>query len=262
MKLSKRTLILSVCAVLALTTTVFGTIAYLTGTDTVTNTFTVGKVDIDVDESVVDEDGNVLDEDGNPVYDEDGNPIVDEDGDGQPDNPPARTEDDDEGEEGNEYHLLPGETYVKDPTVTVEAGSEEAYVRVLVTVNRYSVLTGILGDGFDFFADFQATLGEGWTVNGDPTVDTTADTVTYEVRYADVVSEADADVVLPAVFSEFTVPGAFDSDDLAALTEEGETDPFAVIIEGHAIQTASFDSVDDAWAAFDAQMSGDETTGG
>lgn len=260
MKLSRRTIALALCTVLAMTTTVFGTIAYLTSTDTVTNTFTVGKVKIDLDETVVDENGNPLDENGNPIYDEDGNPLVDEDGDGVSDVPPARTEDSEEGgegeepaEEGNEYHMVPGQTYVKDPTVTVKAGSEESYVRVKVTVNRNSVLKTLLGDDYDFFTAFAAELGEGWELTGEPVEDADADTVTYELRYAETVAAGAEDVVLPAVFSEFTVPGALTGEDLEQLVAEGETDPFAVIVNGHAIQVATFEDADAAWLAFDEQ---------
>lgn len=261
MKFSRRTLALALCAVLAMTTTVFGTIAYLTSTDTVTNTFTVGKVKIDLDETVVDEDGNPLDEDGNRIYDDDGKPVVDEDGDGVSDVPPARTEDSEEGdgtgeqpaEEGNEYHMVPGQTYVKDPTVTVKAGSEESYVRVKVTVNRYSVLKTLLGDDFDFFTSFEAEIGEGWTLTGTPVEDATADTVTYELRYDEPVTAGEEDLVLPAVFSEFTVPGALTGEELEQLVAEGETDPFAVIVNAHAIQTATFEDADAAWLAFDEQ---------
>lgn len=277
MKLSKRTIALMVCAVLAMTTTVFGTIAYLTGTDTVKNTFTVGKVDIDVDEAVTDENGNPVDENGNVIgdtdgdgkpdgdyedgiYDENGKPVTDEDGDGKPDG--DRTDDPttEDEEEGNDYKLVPGETYTKDPTVTVKSGSEESYIRTKVTVTRLSVLKEALGDDFDFFTDFSAELGEGWTLFA-TTEDAEADSVTYEVRYDEPVEADAADVVLPPVFYEFTVPGVLDGDDLAALVEEGDTDPFAVVIEGNAIQTASFETVDDAWAAFDDQMNPDDTTG-
>jgi len=61
---------------------VFGTLAYLTATDTVTNTFTVGKVQITLDEAPVDANGETTD--GDRV-------------------------------KKNNYHLLPGHEYDKDP---------------------------------------------------------------------------------------------------------------------------------------------------
>ena len=69
MALSKRTLLMLVSVVLAISMSVFGTIAYLTSSAQATNTFTVGDVEITLDETEVDEDGN-------PKY------PVDTDGDG------------------------------------------------------------------------------------------------------------------------------------------------------------------------------------
>ena len=45
------------CALLLVAAGVFGTLAYLTGTDTVNNTFTVGSVKITLDEGQVTTDG-------------------------------------------------------------------------------------------------------------------------------------------------------------------------------------------------------------
>lgn len=94
--------ILAMVMALALTAAlaVGGTLAYLKSQDTVTNTFTVGKVDITLDEATVD------------VY---GDEVSDA----------ARTD-------ANEYKLLPGHTYTKDPTVHVAAGSENSYLFVKV----------------------------------------------------------------------------------------------------------------------------------
>ena len=90
--------ILVVLSVLALVAaSVFGTLAYLTDTDQATNTFTVGQVGLKLDEKDVD--------DSTPDKDRD---------------------------TANKYHLLPGHTYVKDPTVHVDADSEDCYLFVTV----------------------------------------------------------------------------------------------------------------------------------
>ena len=89
------------CALLLVAAGVFGTLAYLTGTDTVNNTFTVGNVKITLDEAKVTTDGT-------PVEGAD-------------------------RVKANEYHLLPGHTYTKDPTVTVKANSEACWLFVQVT---------------------------------------------------------------------------------------------------------------------------------
>lgn len=234
MKIRTRTLILAICAVFAMTTTVFGTIAYLTGTDTVTNTFTVGKVEIDLDETKVTPEGDPTYEDGN--VDDEGNPV------------PDRTD------EGNDYHLIPGKEYTKDPTVTVKADSEEAYVRMMVTLTSYTALTEALGADFDPAAYAKGMDNTLWVPYGEGAVDAAADTITYELRYFQPVAGADADVQLPAVFTGFEVPGTITGEQLAKLAGTEGADPFKIIVTSHAIQTETFATEDEAWAAFDAQV--------
>lgn len=100
MKKKTKALMLVLCAVLLVTASVLGTMAYLTSTDKVVNTFTVGKVAITLDEAQVDLDGT---------------PVADA----------ARVKQ-------NAYHLLPGHTYTKDPTVHVQANSEDSFIFVKV----------------------------------------------------------------------------------------------------------------------------------
>ena len=83
MKTARKALMLILCAALLVSATVMGTLAYLTSKDTVTNTFSVGKVAITLDELDVDN----------------------------------STEGENDRDKANAYHLLPGETYDKDPTV-------------------------------------------------------------------------------------------------------------------------------------------------
>lgn len=99
MKKTQKALLLMLCAVLLVVTTVFTTIAFLTDNDSVVNTFTIGKVDITLDEAKVTSAGVV-----------DGNDRVKE----------------------NNYKLMPGHTYTKDPTVHVQSGSEDCYLFVKV----------------------------------------------------------------------------------------------------------------------------------
>ncbi len=100
MKTKSKALLLTLCAVLLVTASVLGTMAYLTSTASVENTFTVGQVKITLDEAQVDESGN-------PV---EGNVRVAE----------------------NSYKLLPGHTYTKDPIVHVASTSEDCYLFVKV----------------------------------------------------------------------------------------------------------------------------------
>ena len=116
MKKTTKALLAILGVIMLMSVAVMGTVAYLTSTQEVVNTFPVGDVEIKVDETDVTPDGE-------PV---DGADRV----------------------EGNEYHLIPGKSYVKDPTVTVIAGSEESYIRMKVTINCISELQAIFGEGF------------------------------------------------------------------------------------------------------------------
>ena len=100
MRTKTKALALALCAVLLVVTTVFVTMAYLTSKDSVTNTFTVGKVTITLDEAKVTADGEKVQ----------GADRVKE----------------------NKYHLIPGHFYVKDPTIHVANGSEECWLFVTV----------------------------------------------------------------------------------------------------------------------------------
>ncbi len=222
MKMRTKVLIASLCSVLVITAAVIGTLAYMIDTDHVVNTYTFGDVDIRLDEAEVNPDGTIVDEDGDGVADH--------------------------RNRGNNYHLIPGQTYVKDPTLTVVQGSEESYIRMLVTINRIGALKAALGEDF-----LPENYVEGWdrtlwncvsvTDNGD-------DTMTYEFRYAQTVGalETDGDVVLPALFTAINMPGEVDG----AMLQDMQGLEITVI--GHAIQQAGFDSADEAWAAFDAQI--------
>lgn len=95
-----KALLLALCAVALVVTTVFSTMAYLTSNDSVTNTFTVGKVAITLDEAKANPDGTLV-------------PNADR-------------------VQANSYKLLPGHSYAKDPTVHVAADSENCYLYVKV----------------------------------------------------------------------------------------------------------------------------------
>lgn len=98
MKTRNKALLTMVCAVLLVVASVLGTMAYLTSTAEVENTFTVGSVTISMDETDVDNSTEGKDRD---------------------------TE--------NKYHLLPGHEYTKDPIIHVASTSEECYLFVTVS---------------------------------------------------------------------------------------------------------------------------------
>lgn len=216
MKSKAKVLLLALCAVLLVVGSVMGTLAYLTDTQEVVNTFTVGDVDIKVDEAPVTPDGK-------PVEGED-------------------------RVEGNEYHLIPGQTYTKDPTMTVLKGSEESYVRMMVTINCISQLRTIFGEGFLPHEFIEGKDSNIWVYEN--TVENGDNTVTYEFRYYKTVDafEATEDIVLEPLFTSFTIPGEMTGEQLATIAD------LEIRVEGHAIQTLGFDTDDAAWTAFDAQM--------
>lgn len=205
-------LFLALCAVLLVAVSVFGTLAYLTDTSTVVNTFTVGKVKLKLDEAVVDQTGT-------PTG--------------------GRTEG------GNEYHLIPGETYTKDPTVTVLKGSEESYVRMLVTFSCASELDAIFAPSgavlTDIFNGYDATT---WVYTAEER-NAQENTITYEFRYKETVkADADSDLALVALFDSITVPQDLTGEQLETIAD------MEISVEAHAIQAAGFADADEAWTAF------------
>lgn len=219
MKKGAKILIGCLLAVAIAAGSILATLAYLTDTDEVTNTFTVGKVDIKLDEAKVDEQGKV---------------VVDAD----------RVQE-------NAYHLLPGLTYTKDPMVTLLPDSEESYIRMILTVHNASAVQQIIDNhGLTDFADLiggwdsTAWLYEGYEA------DDMANTISFEFRYFEKQGAGDTAVALPALFDTLIVPGTVSGTEMEDLYEGG----FKMVVTGHAIQTAGFDSEENAWAAFDAQM--------
>ena len=206
-------LTLIACVLALVVAGIAGTYAYLIDDDEVVNTFTVGDVQISLDETDVDGDNNTKE---------------------------------------NAYHLIPGETYLKDPTVTVLENSEESYVRILMTLKNAADLKAIMADKNLELDDFITDLNADWVLKG-VKEDTANDALVYEYRYKTTVSGMSGEVELPALFETLAVPGVLDSDDLKALY--GTNGEFEMIFKAHAIQASGFENAEDAaWAAFDAQI--------
>ena len=171
------------CALLLVVGSVAGTLAYLTAeTDTVKNTFTAGKVSITLDEAKVDLYGVKAD-------------------------PETRVLE-------NEYKLIPGHEYVKDPTIHVEAGSEDCYI----------------------FFELANGLGEYATLNISENWVNISGTNVY---YYDSVAEAGNSYV---AFSKFVLAGNADVKDLVAADA-------TITVKGYAVQAEGFDTAAEAWDA-------------
>ena len=213
MKTARKVLILALCAVLLVSISVMGTMAYLTSKDSVTNTFTVGKVAIKLDEAKANADGTLAQ----------GADRVD----------------------ANSYKLLPGQTYNKDPMVTVLKDSEKSYIRMTVTVSKADELDAIFAPaGADLLSIFNGYDGATWLYKGD--TDNADNTRTYEFWYKEAVAAPDADVALDALFDSITVPGSITNAQLATI--EGMT----ITVNAYAIQADGFGTADLAWAAYPA----------
>lgn len=208
----KKFALIAACAMLLVCVTIGATVAYLTADDKVVNTFTVGTVNIKLDEAKVDTDGKAIE-------------------------PEERVKE-------NSYKLLPGHTYDKDPTVTVLEGSEPSYIKMTVTFSKASELDAIFAPtGAELTSIFNGYDAANWTYKGN-TKGAAANTRTYEFWYKETVGAPDANVALDALFDSITVPGTITKEDLAKI--EGMT----ITVNAYAIQADGFANADAAWAAY------------
>lgn len=210
MKKAKKIVALLLCAVLLIGATIAGTVAYLMDVNNnVINTITIGEVDIYVDEAEVDEYGFTEDK-------------------------TVRTD-------GNDYKLVPGRTYTKDPTIHVSNNSEPSYIFV-------QLQNGLLPDEYrndiidgDEIED--QILGNGWI----PVPDKNG--VYYQLWEGSEEKEGYTDLV---IFEYFTIDAEATAEDLAAF------DGRIITVTAHAIQEYGFADASEAWAAVNSAEGGAE----
>ena len=195
--MKSKALLLAACAVLLVLGTVFTTVAFLSSTtDVVKNTFTVGNVVITLDEKDVD--------DSTPDMDRDIK---------------------------NEYHLVPGKEYDKDPTIHVQENSENCYLFIKVKND----ITSIEDAGATIEAQI---LANDWQV-----LSTEADgSVIYYL--ADEI-ESKNEVQDIYIFKTFKVGDDVSNATLTALAENEPT----ITVVAYAIQSTGFESAEEAWTA-------------
>ena len=215
MKTAKKAMLMTLCAIILVVATVFGTMAYLTSDDKVVNTFTVGKVEIKLDEAKANTDGSLV-EGADRV-------------------------------KANSYKLLPGHTYNKDPMVTLLAGSETSYVKMTVTFSKANELDAIFATdgGADLISIFGGYDASTWIAKGN-TKDAANNTRTYEFWYKESVGASSDDVALAPLFTTITVPGSITKEQLDTI--KGMT----ITVNAYAIQADGFANADAAWEAFSA----------
>lgn len=201
MKKAKKILALLLCAVLLIGATVAGTLAYLTAQTSVTNTFTVGSVsfvkDNELDETIVNEYGDAVTGTG-----------------------AGRTT------EGNEYKLIPGHTYTKDPTIHISAGSEDCYLFVKVE------------NGISAIEDSSSTILAQMTSNGWSALEVNGTTV------SNVYCKANPVVTATNANNDVTI---FESFTIATNADVSSYGDAKIVITAYAVQADGFDSAAEAW---------------
>lgn len=219
MKTRSKALLLTLCAVLLVAASVLGTMAYLTADDQVVNTFTVGKVEITLDEAKVNLAGEPVDKDGNVVNLTDAPRVAE-----------------------NKYHLLPGHEYDKDPIIHVDSESEDCYL--FVTINNAITDIEALGN----------TVAEQMAVKGWQVVDSNAGLYVYvgttEDATAPLAVTKNSNI---AVFEKIEIAGSVDN-----ITLEDYEDA-TITVTAYAVQKDGFENktAADIWkATFGASAEG------
>jgi len=202
MKTARKALMLILCAALLVSATVMGTLAYLTDDDAVVNTFTVGNIVIKLDESDVKLDGTI---------------------------------DTDARVKANEYKLMPGHNYTKDPVVHVNEQSESSWIFV-------EVENGIAA--YESKAEGYVAIATQITNNGWIAL-TGVDNV-YYMSYTQGQDDKNLEV-----FQNFKIADAAnDVEGWSGITPENTK----VNVTAYAVQKDGFENAIDAWnATFGAQ---------
>ena len=206
MRTKTKALVLALCAVLLVVSTVFVTMAYLTSQDSVTNTFTVGQVNITLDEADVKPDGK---------YESDKKTRV----------------------KANEYKLIPGHTYIKDPTIYVSEGSEDCYLFVTIKNDIANI------------EDSANTIAAQMKNNGWKPVEGENGVYCYCDGDGNkkVVEEKENKIL----FSEFTISGSVENKALTGYSTSADKTQNIIEIKAYAIQADGFESktIAEIWAA-------------
>ena len=203
--MNKKALLILLSAAILVIGSALGTMAYLTDLESVTNTFTVGRVDISLWEYI-----------------------------------PGTTN---KTTEGNQYDdIVPGGEYDKNPTVTIKAGSESAYVRMFVTITDCADMDKV-------FSELQTPvtkvidINANWLLKNNTKDLAGSDTRTYEFWYNTATTKSESEQDLPALFTGINVPGEINNAQLASI------DNFKIHIVAQAVQADGFDTADEAFAA-------------
>ena len=208
MKKARKALLTLCAALLLVSMTVGATVAYLTAnTAVVTNTFTVGNIQIGLDEAKCDLNGKVIADAGRVTQ--------------------------------NQYKLFPGHTYTKDPIVYVKAGSEACWVFVKVE----NGISGIESTDQGYVNIANQIANNDWQ---QLTIDDAPVAGVYFYKNIVDASEEDADIQKP-VFQNFKLKGDLDYNALTANANKQITiDAYAVQADGFTSAAAAWAAAVDA----------------
>jgi hypothetical protein len=190
---SMKPVALILALVLALCGVVGGTVAWLIATpDPVVNTFTYGDINIELGET-----DTKLDSDSNPNT--------------------------------NEYKMIPGQSFTKDPIITVKAGSEDMWLFVELEESS----------NFDAFLEY--SVADGWTVLSG------VDGVYY--RHITAAEAETNDMEIHVIADDtVTVKESVTKEQLNALDSGSSADYPTLTITAYAVQYAGNATAADAWA--------------
>ena len=219
----KKIFAIALCVAMLAIVVVSGTMAYFTDNDSKTNIFTMGKVEIELEE---------------------------------PDYEPV----------DGKLKVFPGQSYAKNPTITVEEGSEDCYLVATVTISQRGNLHKLYeNDTTGIKQDWGLSLaGKGGVVSGGVasydvvragaeengmfgnllendvfvTYDEVNDTIIYTFYFMEVQKVGDVNVL----FETVNIPANIQND-----TFEGDLN---VSVSAYAIQTVGFNDVFEAYEAY------------
>ena len=222
----KKTILAAI--VLLLVFVVGGAIAYFTDTDSATNTFTIGNVDIDLVESTWENlDTDTVDKNNNKI--------------------PDAAED-----------MMPGETVDKDPVVKNLSTKNPAYVFVKVEVPCSNIITTAAPDDEETPVElFRYSVNTGWTelTSAKVACSTAGSTATHVYYYGNSTTLTElakaandsTPTATPALFNSVTLLETLKSSDIPNLTDAKN-----IVVTGYGIQTEGLTSTTPAavWANF------------
>ena len=205
--MKKRILIIAMSFIVLVMTIAGATTAYFTDTDKATNVFTVGKVDIQLTETVADPiDGTVTESvvDGNKVY--------------------------------NYGKVYPGQTYTKQPIIT-NIGSEEAFVGATITLSNVNPtvtadasILNVLTDDAKVKAFFGGLVSDGYTVN------VNRDTANNKIVITIVYLSKTAPTGKLKLFDSVVIPAEWGNTQMANLEN------LNVVVDAYAVQSVGLEA--------------------